>query len=176
MFSDPTENIEYLDLEPGMKVVDVGAGSGHHAILIARALGESGTVYALEVQKDLLARLKSEATSEHLTNLEVVWTDIEKLEGSHIRSGTIDRVFASNVLYQIYDKQSAINEMHRMLRVGGLIVVVDWAEASSMVSHFRDQIIPKSEVERLLGNRGFDKVREWNPGNHHYGIVFKKIN
>lgn len=174
MFSDPTENIGYLGLESGMKVVDVGAGSGHHAILIAKAVGEEGIVYAIDVQKDLLARLKSEATSEHLNNLEIVWTDIEKSEANNIRTGSVDRVFMSNVLYQIYDKQAAVGEVVRMLRPGGRIVVIDWAEASPMVAHFRDQLMLQVEAERLLVNRGLEKVSEWNPGDHHYGLVFKK--
>ena len=69
MFSDPILHIEHLDIDKGMKVADIGAGSGHHTIHLAKAVGETGRVYAIDVQKDLLARIKSEAHHQKINNV-----------------------------------------------------------------------------------------------------------
>ena len=47
MFSDPSYNIEQLDLQSGMKAADLGAGSGFYSFALARAVGGAGKVYAL---------------------------------------------------------------------------------------------------------------------------------
>ena len=61
MFSDPEKNIEQFSLGKGMHVADFGTGSGFYALAAAEAVGETGRVYAIDVQKDLLEKLKKEA-------------------------------------------------------------------------------------------------------------------
>ena len=64
MFSDPVKNIEQCGIQTGMDIADFGAGSGHYTIAGSRALMATGRVYAIDVQKDLLAKLKNEATRQ----------------------------------------------------------------------------------------------------------------
>jgi ubiquinone/menaquinone biosynthesis C-methylase UbiE len=66
MFSDPRSNIDQFRLDPGMIVADLGCGSGHYTFAIAKAVAPTGRVYAVDVQKDLLVRLKTEATRLHV--------------------------------------------------------------------------------------------------------------
>ena len=66
MFSNPEKNIEQLGLTPGMKVADLGSGSGFYTIASARLVGTSGLVYSIDIQKDLLTRIKTEASKQKL--------------------------------------------------------------------------------------------------------------
>src|SRR3989338_7424054 len=54
MFIDPTQIIDSLDIEPGMKIADFGSGAGFYAIALAKKAGEGGKVYAVDIQKNLL--------------------------------------------------------------------------------------------------------------------------
>src|SRR3989344_1115259 len=98
MFSDPASNLAKLGLVDGQKVVDLGAGSGFYSIEAAKKVGSSGRVYAVDVQKDLLERLRSVATTNGVRNIEVVWGNAEKIGGTKLREALSDRVIASNVL------------------------------------------------------------------------------
>ena len=68
-----------------MHVADLGAGSGHYTLAAAKKVGESGRVYAIEVQKDLLTRIKNLAQTEHINNVEVIWGDVENRGGTKLK-------------------------------------------------------------------------------------------
>ena len=50
-FANPQKNILQMGLSEGMKVGDLGSGSGHYALSVARIVGEHGRVYAVDVQE-----------------------------------------------------------------------------------------------------------------------------
>jgi len=101
MFSDPASNLAKLGLTDGMKVVDLGAGSGFYSLEAAKIVGASGRIYAVDVQKELLERLRSIGATQGIRNIEVVWGNAEKIGGTKLREGIADRVIASNILFQI---------------------------------------------------------------------------
>jgi precorrin-6B methylase 2 len=120
MFSDPTANLAKLGLSHGMKLVDVGAGSGFYSIEAAKLIGPTGRVYAVDVQKDLLERLRSQAGSQGVRNIEVVWGNAEKIGGTKLREGIADRLVISNVLSQIEKPDDFCLEMaHHQIRRQG---------------------------------------------------------
>ena len=174
MFSDPILHIEHLDIDQGMKVADIGAGSGHHTMHIAKAVGETGTVYAIDVQKELLARIKSEANHNKLHNVEIVWADIEKPGATRIQNGLMDRAILSNVLFQLEDKRNAVGEIKRILKPGGKLIVIDWSDSFSQLGPHKDMVVGPVEAVALFSANGFEKEREFDAGSHHYGIIFKK--
>jgi SAM-dependent methyltransferase len=65
-------------IQAGMEIADLGAGSGFYTIAAAKALISTGRVYAVDAQKDLLTKIKNNAVSQGLYNVEVIWGDIEK--------------------------------------------------------------------------------------------------
>ena len=56
MFSNPQQNIEKVNVDPGMKIADLGSGAGHYSIAAAKLVGPSGNIYAVDVQKELLEK------------------------------------------------------------------------------------------------------------------------
>ena len=61
MFTDPQKNIKELGLTPGMHIADLGAGSGFYVLEAAKRVGDKGRVYAVDVQKDILQKIKNRA-------------------------------------------------------------------------------------------------------------------
>ena len=68
--------IEHLGVAPGMYVLDVGCGPGRLAIPLARAVGESGCVVAIDVQAGMLERAREKAEAAQLTNIRFVHAPI----------------------------------------------------------------------------------------------------
>ena len=174
MFSDPQENIGALELEAGLNVIDVGAGVGHHTILIAKTVGASGHVYAVDVQKELLVKLQNDAKSAHLHNITIVHGNAEKLGGTRLKEGIADRIFISNVFFQIDHKESFVSEMRRLLSSGGKLVLVDWIDALGSSEAHGKMVVGPLEAEHLFEIGGFKKASSFEAGSHHYGLVFKK--
>lgn len=169
MFSDPNQNIAHLGVNHGMKVVDLGAGSGYYSISAARLVGNEGRVYAVDVQKDLLDRIRSMGAVEGLRNIEVVWGNAEKIGGTKLREAIADRVIASNILFQIEKPDDFVLEIKRLLKPGGKVLIIDWSEISPISP---TSIVSSQKAQVLFEKGGFKLEESFNAGEHHYGLVF----
>lgn len=171
MFANPEKNIARLDIRDGMKVADIGSGSGFYTFEAARRAGLNGRVYAVEILKDLLDRTKNVARTNGLSNIEAVWGDVEKIGGTKLRDVSVDRVIASNILSQIETKDDFCLEIKRILKPDGKVLLIDWSE--------RSPLSPKNLVSAPMAQAYFEKAgftisQNFDAGDHHYGILFVK--
>ena len=171
-FSDPRENVLQLGLREGMKVADLGAGSGHYARVASTIVGDAGRVYAVDVQEDVLKHLKLNSREHHRRNIETVWGDIEKPGGTKLRDRSLDAVIAANVLFQLEDPAGLIAEIKRTLLPGGKLLVVDWAGSYGGMGPAKERVVPEHRAEELFIGGGFYKQKSFRAGPHHYGIIF----
>jgi ubiquinone/menaquinone biosynthesis C-methylase UbiE len=171
MFSDPASNLEKLGITHGMKIVDVGAGSGFYTIEAAKLTGPSGRVYAVDVQKDLLERLRSQAGTVGVRNIEVVWANAEKIGGTKLRESIADRLIVSNVLSQIEKPDDFALEMKRLCKPGGKLMLIDWSETSPLSPQ---HLVSEQSAKTLFEKSGFKLDRNFNAGDHHYGLLFTR--
>lgn len=173
MFSNPQKNIAELGISDGMRVVDAGAGSGFYTIETAKKVGPRGMVYAVDIQQDLLDKIKKSASLMGLNNIEVIWGNIEKIGGTKLREAIADRVILSNVLFQITskDQDNLSLEIKRLIKPGGKLMVIDWDESSALGPK---PAIPKILAEGLFQKVGMTIEKSFDAGDHHYGLIFKK--
>lgn len=174
-FIDPRVVLNNFSLTEGMAVADLGTGSGHYALEMARQVGADGRVYAIDVQKDLLDRVKDSAAQEKLFNIEVVWGDIDNLGGTRLRDSMIDRAVASNVFFQLEERENFCREVYRILKRTGEVLVIDWSESFGHTGPEPSAIVPEFEVKNIFEQQGFTFAHKIDAGAHHYGLVFKKI-
>lgn len=174
MFADPLKILKTFNLRENMIVADLGAGSGFYTIPTARIVA-NGKVYAIEIQKDFLTTIKNNAKEAHLNNIECFVGNIEKKGGTKLKDEIIDGVLASNIFFQVKDKEGFIEEAKRILKKGGRLLLVDWSDNLSNFGLRSDQIIPKNEARLMFEEKGFVWERDVDAGSHHYGIIFSKI-
>jgi ubiquinone/menaquinone biosynthesis C-methylase UbiE len=170
MFSDPIKNLKALGLQENEIIADLGAGTGYYSVL-AGAFVPKGKVYAVEITKDFLGVIKSKIRDARLNNVEIIWGDVEKLGGTKIGDGIVDVVIASNILFQLDEKEKFIEEIKRILKPKGRVLLIDWSEASIFAG---TKIVPKTKARELFEKKGFFVDREINAGNHHYGMILRK--
>ena len=175
MFSDPIKNVEQCGIQAGMEIADFGSGSGHYSLAAAKALISTGRVYAIDIQQDLLTKLKNNAAREGIYNVEVIWGDIEKPNGTKLKDNSIDLVFLSNIMFQIDNKDSVIKEVKRILRAGGRALTVDWTDSFGGLGPKADVVFRKDMAISLFEKNGFHLDREILAGAHHYGLIYKKL-
>jgi len=175
MFTNPEQNISQLNITPGMRVADIGAGTGFYSLLLAKLVGNSGKVYAIDIQKDLLEKLKAESRKDHLLNIDIVWGDMERLGGSKLGAGVADVAILSNILFQIKDKNTFLLETKRILKPGGRVMVVDWTDSFGGMGPQSKDVLNEMMAKELFDKNGFSIERSFFAGDHHYGLIFKKI-
>lgn len=171
MFSDPSVNLTKIGLSHGMKVVDIGAGSGFYSIEAARLVGSTGRVYAVDVQKEILERIRTSGANQGLRNIEIIWANAEKIGGTRLRESMADRVIASNVLFQIEKPDDFALEIKRLLKPGGKVLIIDWNAGSPLGPK---TVFPSHKAQMLFEKTGLRLEQSFSAGDHHYGLVMVK--
>ena len=168
-FLSPEDVLREFGIYGTQDVGDLGAGSGHFSLAAARRL-EGGRLFAVDIQKDMLARLMSEASERGISNIHSVWGDVGVHRGVPLAEGSLDRAIVSNVLFQADDREAFVREVKRLLKPGGKALVIDWQEGSTFGPH-RHHLVPESAATALFARHGFTKERTVDAGDHHYGII-----
>jgi len=111
-----------LGVEPGHRLVDYGAGSGHYTIPAAQVVGESGIVYAVDTKPDRLEEIV--AKMQYLGNHRLV----PVLTGEStmflpFRSDSIDIILAYDILHLLENRTKVYREFHRVLKSAGMLSV-----------------------------------------------------
>jgi len=173
MFTDPVKNLRQFGIGEDMIVVDLGAGTGFYSVALTKMVPK-GKVYAIEIIKDFLATIKNKAKDLHLNNIECLWGNVEKIGGTNLGDDVADAVVASNIISHLENKERFINEIKRILKPGGKVLIVDWSTHLSKADSLLKKIISKEEVKKMFEELNFTSEREIDAGESHYGIIFKK--
>lgn len=110
-----------LGLRGGETVVDYGAGTGRLAIAVSRALGDGGRVLAVEENEEMAGHLRKRVADADAR------VEVLMIAGNQVPApdAGVDRVLAVNLLHEVHG-ESALEEMRRLLRSDGLLLVADW--------------------------------------------------
>ena len=173
-FINPEDVLDQLVLGEGRTIADLGAGSGAYVLPTARRVGDSGKVYAIDIQKHFLDKIKNDAKRARLTNVEVLAGDIEEEGGAKLKDNSVDVAILSNTLFQLEDKAGAAREIHRILEPSGRVLVVDWSDSFGGIGPEVDAIVLQEEARDIFERNGFTHERDIKAGDHHYGMVFRK--
>lgn len=172
MFADPEKIVSQIFLTEGMTVADFGAGIGFYSNILARKVGPYGKVFAVDVEKDHLKKIKNEAVRAGFENIEVVCGDLEMPSGSGIMAATVDRVLISNTLFQSAYPENIVKEAKRVLKHNGKIAVVDWSDSFSQLGPYEDHVLTHDESRKIFEKNGFKLEAYIDAGSHHYGMLF----
>ncbi len=174
MFSDPLSILDSLGVSPGMTVGDFGTGEGAYARELAKRVQKDGTVYAFDVQKDLVTRLVAQAKEAKIYNLNVIWADLDEPKSTTLADASLDAAVITNVLFQSEHKEIFIKEAMRVLRNNGRLLIVDWSDSFGHLGPHPERVITKDTARRLAESVGLTFDKEIAAGEHHYALLFRK--
>lgn len=111
-----------MDLAEGMRLLDVGAGTGRIAIPAAERVGPQGEVVALDIQQKMLEKLEYRAARRGIGNLRTLHA---RAGGAQVAQDYYDRALLVAVLGEIPDKHAALTEILGALKPGGVLSVTE---------------------------------------------------
>jgi arsenite methyltransferase len=152
--------VSLLSLSGGETVVDYGAGTGIYTVAVAEAVPQ-GRVIAVEALPRLAAMLRDKITPELAERFEIVETAANTVPAA---DAVADRVLMIDVLHHLYDQPGALTEVVRLLRPGGLFVVVDWGDRERLVGPPLEHVLGLSAVRDIIREMGLDEVEAHEPG------------
>lgn len=162
-----------LDIAPNEIIADFGAGHGFFTIAFGKIVGPTGQVFAIDVLETALESIRSQAKIEGLFNIKIIRGNLEKPGGSNLPSDICDLVFIANVLFQVPDKSSLIDEAKRVLKPGGRLAVVEWKPYIA-IGPKKESRLTEAELKQLILSKRFSELKTIDAGSHHYGFVFQK--
>ncbi|MBI1967934.1 MAG: methyltransferase domain-containing protein [Gemmatimonadetes bacterium] len=118
-----TRLLELAALAPGERVLDVACGTGLVTFPAGAAVGPRGAVVGTDISEVMVARLRQAATSRGVANVTAERMDAEDLR---FPDGSFDVVLCALGLMYFPDPRKSLQEMRRLLRLGGRVAVAVW--------------------------------------------------
>jgi predicted methyltransferase len=174
----PAEVLDALDVRPGSRVVDVGSGSGYFTVRLAERVGEDGAVYAVDVDRDALNRLRARVERAGLTQVHPIHGDSSD---PHLPPD-LDAALIVDAYHEFRNYDAMLQAVHRALVPGGRLVIIDGDGPADRprAEYHRLHRIPAALVQEEVVRQGFT-FKGQRPGFHDaaygkqmYFLVFEK--
>ena len=163
--------MESLGLKLGDEVADLGAGSGYFTIRLAREVGATGKVYAVDLDPKMLEHIDRRAKEEQLENIQTILADPNDPK---LGSNSVDLIFICDVLHHINDRAKYYPLLSRALRPSGRLVNIDFHKRKLPVGPPEEMKIEKKEMIKEAEAQGFQLARELEILKYQYFLVFER--
>ena len=102
-----------------------------------------------------------------------IWADIEKVGGTKLADHSLDGVLASNVFFQVKEKDAFIKEIKRILKHGGKLFFIDWSDSFGGMGPHTNELVSAKLAREQFEFENFLYESELVVGSHHYGFIMK---
>jgi ubiquinone/menaquinone biosynthesis C-methylase UbiE len=170
----------WLEVQPGTRVADMGAGDGTFAVALARRVGPSGQVYATELADERLADIRQTAAGAGLSNITVIEGAVSS---TNLPDACCDALFSRLVYHHLTDPEAINADILRALRPGGRLVIIDfepggimnWIGRPETADRHGGHGTPKETVLQEVTRAGFQWMRgpeSWR--GRTYALLFRR--
>ncbi|MEO7728696.1 MAG: class I SAM-dependent methyltransferase [Burkholderiales bacterium] len=119
----PARVLAALELKPGMTVADIGAGTGYYAWRMAQRVGNAGTIYAVDIQPEMIELLEKQMARRGVTNVKPV---LGTLSDPRLPANALDLVIMVDVYHEFEFPYEMLAAITRALKPGGRLVFVEF--------------------------------------------------
>jgi predicted methyltransferase len=173
VFAHRKEIVAACHFKPGMVVADIGAGTGLFTRLIAKEVGPTGKVYAVDIAQEFLDHIAKTCKDQKIDNVKTVRCT---QTSSELPAGSIDAAFVCDTYHHFEFPYRTLASIHRALKPGGQLIVIDFkrvkGESSDWImGHVR---AGQDVVAREIREAGFRQVEEIKLLNENYMLRFQK--
>jgi arsenite methyltransferase len=171
-WQQPDKVIAALNLHSGDVIADLGSGGGYFTLRLARAVGPSGKVYAVDIDKDMIELVNKQLAKESAKNVE---TRIASPTDPLLPEKGVDLIFTANTYHHIADRVGYFANARKYLRPGGRIAIIDldgraWLE--SILGHYT----PSDTIKREMEQAGYTSEQQFDFLDRQSFLIFSLKN
>lgn len=146
----PDEVVALLKLAAGMKIADIGAGTGYFEARLSRAVGPTGAVLAIDVEDGMVKYLTERAKREGLAN---VTASKGAYDDPKIAPSSVDRILIVDVWHHIDGREAYAAKLRDALVPGGFVAIVDFTLEATHGPP-KEHRVPADQVKKELESAG----------------------
>ena len=168
---EPDRALDALGIKRGWHVADVGAGTGYMSVRMSRRVGESGRVYASDVQPQMIELLQQRLARERVTNITPV---LGAPDDPRLPAGAIDLVLMVDVYHEFSEPQKMLRAIRAALKPDGRLVLLEYRKEDPKVPIREEHkmSVADARVELEAESFRFVKVDGRLPRQHI--LIFEK--
>lgn len=161
----PDRALDVLKIAKGAVVADVGAGSGYMTAKLASRVGANGTVYAVDIQPEMLRLLGLRMKSDNITNVIPVQGEVDNPK---LPSATLDLELMVDVYHEFAAPQTMLRHLRAALKPDGRLVLLEYRKEDPSIPIRPDHKMSVAEAKQELEAEGFklSQVNESLPRQH----------
>lgn len=114
--------MDILGIVPGKSVADIGAGSGWFTVRAAGRVGESGAVYAIDINPEAIRYIGNRAEKERLHNVKTI---LGKADNPLLPANSVDAVLLLKTYHEVAEPVALLRKLRGALRPGAKIGIID---------------------------------------------------
>jgi ubiquinone/menaquinone biosynthesis C-methylase UbiE len=149
----PRKNVvKEVGIKPGFHVLDYGCGSGSYITAVAKLVGKSGRIYAVDIHPLAIQMVQRIATKNQLTNVETILSDCK----TGLPDESVDAVLLYDTFHDLSNPDEVLQELYRILGPNGIL-------------SFSDHHMRKDEIVSRVTQKGMFKLSR--KGERTYSFV-----
>jgi len=162
-FADRETLIKRTGIKKGETVLEPGCGSGFFTPVLSKAAGEKGKVIAVDLQEDMIGKLRNKIRKKNLINVETLVSDIGEI---NLMTGSIDFIFAYYCYHEFENKLQTAKKFKEVLKDQGNILISE--------PRFEVKFKMKEKMKEIFNKEGLILTEEWETFFSYY-LKFKKF-
>lgn len=166
------EIMKALNFKPGERVADIGAGTGYFTFQVAKAVGPTGLVLAIDIAPEMLEYLDLRVKAQKAGNIKLrkVTSDDPQLE-----PGSVDTILMVDTIHYVKDRTAYARKLRPGLASGGRVVVIDYIPKPVSERPWGpppEQQFPKEELDREMAAAGFKVLRAYDFLPEQFFVIY----
>jgi 2-polyprenyl-3-methyl-5-hydroxy-6-metoxy-1,4-benzoquinol methylase len=165
-----------LSLRRGMVIADIGAGSGLFTRPLAKAVAPGGTVYAVDIQQDLLDYINQRDQQEQIRNVQTV---LGEFSDPKLPARDVDLALINDVLHHIENRAAYLKALGTYMKNSGRIAIIEMNKDDLNTPHRKqpELLVSRQDIDQWMSDAGFKQVQEFPglfPGTKWFLVYAKK--
>ena len=165
----PKQVVEKLDIKPGARVADLGAGGGYFTWYLAEAVGPKGKVYAVEIDDTALGIIEKEMKSRGITNVVPVRAEPNDAKLPE----RVDLVFSCDTYHHMEDRVAYFQSLARYLKPHGRAAILDF-HAEGFFSGLLGHGTTKQQVRQEMESAGYRLAADYDLIDRQHFQIFSR--
>jgi cyclopropane fatty-acyl-phospholipid synthase-like methyltransferase len=165
------EVVAALKLQPGQIVADIGAGTGLLSVPIARGVGPTGRVYAVEIDKGFFPEIARRAAAAQVTNVQTV---LGTFTDPSLPVKNVDLALFHDVMHHVAGRAEYLKTLAGYLAADGRIAVVDFEGGQGPHAKEPELQAPRDQLVAMMKDAGLTPVEDVKLFTDKYYLVFAK--